>query len=104
MPEDLNKDDVAFEIIFYNGLIQKNPNFIEALVALGDLYTKAGMYKEGLSVDEKLVQLKPNDPIVLYNLACSYSLLKDIDKALRAFKGAINCGYFDFKQHFSPQQ
>jgi len=97
MPQDLNKDDVAFEITFYNGLIRKNPNFIEALVALGDLYTKAGMYKEGLSVDEKLVQLKPDDPIVLYNLACSYSLLKDIDKAFRAFKKAINCGYFDFE-------
>ena len=97
MPENLKKEDIAFEITFYNGLIQKNPNFVEALVALGDLYTKSGMYKEGLSVDEKLVQLKPEDPIVLYNLACSYSLLKDIDKALRAFKGAINCGYSDFE-------
>ena len=97
MPENLKKEDVAFEITFYNGLIRRNPNFIEALVALGDLYTKAGMYKEGLSVDEKLVQLRPDDPIVLYNLACSYSLLKDIDKAFRAFKGAINCGYFDFE-------
>ncbi|MCK5082371.1 MAG: hypothetical protein KAR31_05650, partial [Candidatus Omnitrophica bacterium] len=35
--------------------------------------------------------------VVLYNLACSYSLLKEIDKAFRAFKKAINCGYYDFK-------
>jgi tetratricopeptide (TPR) repeat protein len=97
MPKGLNKDDVNFEIAFYNGLIEKNPNFIEALVALGDLYTRAGMYKEGLDVDEQLVQLKPEDPIVLYNLACSYSLLEDIDKAFRAFKKAINCGYYDFE-------
>lgn len=97
MRDDLNKDDVAFEISFYNGLIQKNPDFIEALVALGDLYTRAGMYREGLKIDEKLVQLKPDDPVVLYNLACSYSLLKDIDKAFRAFKKAINCGYLDFE-------
>ena len=97
MPENLKKEDVDFEIVFYNGLIRRNPNFIEALVALGDLYTKAGMYKEGLSVDEKLVQLRPDDPIVFYNLACSYSLVRDIDKALRAFKGAINRGYFDFE-------
>ncbi|MCK5180603.1 MAG: hypothetical protein KAR32_13820 [Candidatus Omnitrophica bacterium] len=97
MPGKLNKDDVAFEITFYNGLIEKNPDFVEALVALGDLYTKAGMYKEGLAIDEKLVQLRPDDPLVLYNLACSYSLLKDIDKAFRAFKKAINCGYCDFE-------
>ncbi len=96
MPERLKKEDIDFEIVFYNGLIEKNPNFIEAFVALGDLYTKAGMYKEGLAIDEKLVQLKPDDPVVLYNLACSYSLLKDIDKAFRAFKKAINCGYSDF--------
>ena len=97
MPENLKKDDVAFEIAFYNGLIEKNPDFVEALVALGDLYTRAGMYQEGLIIDEKLVQLKPDDPIVLYNLSCSYSLLSDIDKAFRAFKKAINCGYFDFE-------
>lgn len=96
MSGHLKQEDIDFEIAFYNGLIEKNPNFIEALVALGDLYTKAGMYKEGLMIDEKLVQLKPEDPIVLYNLACSYSLLRDIDKAFRAFKKAINCGYFDF--------
>ncbi|MCK5179515.1 MAG: hypothetical protein KAR32_08285 [Candidatus Omnitrophica bacterium] len=97
MLEDINQEDIAFEIAFYNGLIQKNPNFVEALAALGDLYTRAGLHKEGLAVDEKLIQLKPDDPVVLYNLACSYSLLKDIDKAFRAFKKAINCGYFDFE-------
>lgn len=97
MPKDLDQDDVAFEIAFYNGLIEKDPNFTDALAALGDLYTKAGMYREGLSVDEKLVQLRPDDPVVLYNLACSYSLLGEIDKAFRAFKKAINCGYFDFE-------
>ena len=95
-PEHLKQEDIDFELAFYGGLIDKNPNFIEALVALGDLYTKAGLYKEGLVIDERLVQLKPEDPVVLYNLSCSYSLLKDIDKALRAFKKAINCGYLDF--------
>lgn len=97
MTENLKQEDIDFEIAFYNGLIEKNPNFIEALVALGDLYTKSGMYKEGLAIDEQLVQLKPEDPIVLYNLACSYSLLEDIDKAFRAFKKAINRGYYDLQ-------
>lgn len=97
MTENLKQEDIDFEIAFYNGLIEKNPNFIEALVALGDLYTKSGMYKEGLAIDEQLVQLKPEDPIVLYNLACSYSLLEDIDKAFRAFKKAIKRGYYDLQ-------
>lgn len=103
MPKKIDQDDIDFEITFYNGLIAKDPNFIEALVALGDLYTRAGMYREGLAVDEKLVQLKPDDPAVLYNLACSYSLLEDIDKAFRAFKKAINCGYYNF-DHLEQDQ
>jgi len=97
MSEEYNKEDIEFEITFYNGLIEKKPDFAEALVALGELYTSAGMYKEGLSVDEQLVQLKPDDPIVLYNLGCSYSLLGFIDKAYRSVKKAVNCGYSDFE-------
>ena len=96
MSEHLNKDDIEFEIAFFNGLIEKNQNFAEALVALGELYTQAGMIKEGLAVDERLVQLRPSDPIALYNLGCSYSLLGDINKAFRSVKKAINCGYTDF--------
>ncbi len=90
-------DDTDFEIAFYEGIIHKQPNFIEALGALGDLYTKKGDYHKGLVIDEKLAQLKPDDPIVLYNLACSYSLLKDIDKALDVIKQAVKCGYDEFE-------
>jgi tetratricopeptide (TPR) repeat protein len=96
MSKRLKEEDINFEIAFYNGLIEKHANFVEALVVLGDLYTKIGKFKEGLAVDEKLVQLRPDDPVVLYNLACSYSLLGEIDKAFRAFKKAVNRGYMDF--------
>jgi len=97
MAKSINENDINFEIEFYNGLIEKNPNFVEALIALRDLYTTAKMYQEGLAIDEQLVLLRPDDPIILYNLACSYSLLKDVSKSFRAFKKAINCGYTDFK-------
>ena len=97
MTEPIKQEDIDFEIAFYNGLIEKNPNFVQALAALGDLYTKAGRVKEGLSVDEQLVQLRPEDPIILYNLACSYSLIGDIDKSYRAFKKSIRNGYNDFR-------
>jgi tetratricopeptide (TPR) repeat protein len=97
------KDDLEFEIKFCEGLIAKKPDFIEALILLGDLYTRKGMFKEGMEVDEKLIQLRPTDPIIFYNLACSYSLLLEIDKALRSIKRAINCGYTDF-EHLEHDQ
>ena len=63
-----------FEIRFYEGIIEERPNFINALLSLGDIYTKKGFYQEGLAVDRKLIGLLPQDPIVHYNFACSLVL------------------------------
>jgi len=94
------KKNEQFEIQFFEGVLEKSPNFVEALIALGDLYTKHGFYEKGLYVDQKLVQLKPDDPIVLYNLACSYSLLGNLEKAFCVIQIAVARGYdeFDFMQ------
>jgi len=93
----LEISNMDFEISFYEGILEKSPNFIEVLGAIGDLYTKRGLFEEGLRVDERLVQLRPDDEIVLYNLACSYSLMNRVNEALRTIKKAINCGYEDFE-------
>ena len=94
------KKDEQFEIQFFEGVLKGSPNFVEALIALGDLYTKHGFFEKGLHVDQKLVQLKPDDSIVLYNLACSYSLLGNLEKAFRVIQIAVARGYdeFDFMQ------
>jgi Flp pilus assembly protein TadD len=85
-----------FEIKFFEGLVKKQPNFFEALSLLGDAYTRKGFYKEGLEVDKRLVKLKPEDPIVHYNLACSLSLIGDIEGAFKELKKAVLLGYDDF--------
>ncbi|MGE0268471.1 MAG: hypothetical protein AB7S78_08470 [Candidatus Omnitrophota bacterium] len=85
-----------FEIEFYEGLLKKKPDFFEAMALLGDLYTRVGRYQDGLAMDERLYQIDPQNPVVLYNLACSYSLLDQIDLSFRSLKKAINCGYDDF--------
>ncbi len=92
----ISREDLDFEISFYERLLKKRPDFINALVALGDAYTKSGRYEDGLKVDKRLVRLKPDDPLVHYNLACSYSLLKMAESALSALKKAIRLGYRDF--------
>ncbi len=85
-----------FEILFYEKLLEKRPNFIQALSCLGEAYTRKGFYEEGLKIDRKLVQLKPEDPIVHYNLACSLSLLGRTEEALEELKKAVLLGYDDF--------
>jgi len=94
-------DDIDFQIQFYEGILKQKEDFIQALIAVGDLYTKKGFYERGLAVDQKLSRLRPNDPVILYNLACSYSLLNQIDEAFAAIQRAVDAGYtnLDFLQN-----
>jgi tetratricopeptide (TPR) repeat protein len=85
-----------FEILFYEKLLQDRPHFVQALSCLGDAYTRKGFYLEGLEIDKKLAQLKPEDPIVHYNLACSFALLGEGETALQKLKKAVLLGYDDY--------
>lgn len=90
------KIDLDFEISFYEGVLKKRPYFIQALSALGNAYTVRGDYEKGLEIDLVLSRLRGDDPVVQYNLACSYSLLGEIDDAFKTLKQAIMLGYDDF--------
>lgn len=96
----LNRDEkrnLDVEIGFIEGVVRKDPSFVEALQILGDDYTKRGRFTDGLKVDEQLAVLRPQDATVLYNLACSYSLTGQIDQAFDALLRSLGAGYDDFK-------
>lgn len=97
MVKKTKNEELDFEIQFHENLLKKMPDFVEAMSALADLYTKKGAYEEGLKFDEKIVQYKEDDPVAWYNLACSYSLLNQIDKSLASIKKAISRGYDNFR-------
>jgi tetratricopeptide (TPR) repeat protein len=85
-----------FEMSFYEGLIREKPNYIDALKPLAELYTKRGDYEKGLEIDLRLSELCPEDPDVIYNLACSYALTGQTDQSFAALGRAIELGYRDF--------
>ena len=89
--------NLDIEIGFMEGVVKRDPGYLEALQILGDDYTRRGRYTDGLKVDERLVQLKPDDSDVHSNLACSYSLTKRTDLAAEALERALALGYRDFK-------
>jgi tetratricopeptide (TPR) repeat protein len=89
------KEDLDFEIKFFEGIAHHDPDFIEALQILGDAYTKTGQWEKGLKIDERLARLCPDNSLVFYNLACSYSLLKQVEEALGALREAVKLGYSD---------
>lgn len=95
MAKNQHNNDIDFEIRFYESILKESPDFIETIMALADLYTKKGLYREGLQLDEKLARMRPDDPVIFYNLACSYSLLNEHSLALSSIKRAIDLGYDD---------
>ena len=84
------------KIEFIEGLVRRDPQYVDALQILGDHYTQRGRFTDGLQIDEKLAELEPENPVVFYNLACSYSLTQEFDRAVIALHRAIQLGYRDF--------
>src|SRR5580700_10217470 len=85
------------KIEFIEGLVRRDPDYVDALQILGDHYTQRGRILEGLKVDKRLARLEPENPLVFYNLACSFSLSGDIDQAANALEKALQLGYRDFE-------
>ncbi len=48
-------------------------------------------------MDQQLSRLEPQNPLVFYNLACSYSRNEAFDQAADALHRALALGYRDFK-------
>lgn len=89
--------DLDIEISFMEGVIHRDPKFTEAWRVLSDDYARRGKLDEGLKADEQLARIQPDDPVVLYNLACSYSLAKHLDEAIAALTLAVARGFSDFR-------
>ena len=86
-----------FEIDFFEGILAHKPDYFDALSALAEIYTARGLYHKGLEADRRLAQLRPQDPTVIYNLACSLALTGHLDGAFTSLARAIFLGYHDFR-------
>ncbi len=91
-----SEEDPEFEIAFYEGLLRRRPDFLQVLIVLAELYTRRSRHEEALRLDERLAALRPDDPVIHYNLACSRALLGRVEEALDALRRAVRLGYDDF--------
>jgi tetratricopeptide (TPR) repeat protein len=89
------KKDLAVEIGFLESLRPHLPEDLDVLRTLANDYTEVGRYSEGLAADLELSRLLPDDALVHYNLACSYSLLGHLKEAFDTLQRAIHLGYND---------
>jgi tetratricopeptide (TPR) repeat protein len=89
--------ELDVKISFLEGIVRRDSQYVEALQVLGDHYTQRGKFDRSLKVDQQLSRLEPRNPLVFYNLACSYSLNSEFDAAAAALEQALSLGYRDFR-------
>ena len=92
-----DQSQLDFEIEFFGRILEQHSDYVDVLRVQGNNLTLKGRYVEGLQIDRRLIQLRPNDPLAHYNLACSYALLKRTDQAIKTLRRAIELGYHDFR-------
>ena len=89
--------DLDIEISFMEGVVQRDAKYVEAWKALSECYCRRGFFERGLHADVHLARLQPDDPAVLYDLACGYALLQQTEEAITALMKAIAHGFNNFK-------
>lgn len=82
-----------FCIEFCSMILERRPDQLEALEVAANQCTELGYFADGLSLDERLLRLRPDDPGVLYNIACSQALVGRVDDALLSLSRSVLNGY-----------
>ncbi|MBE7560711.1 tetratricopeptide repeat protein [bacterium] len=76
----------------YKKAVLLKPDFIEAVVNLGQLYYQEGEYNQALRCFQEGLTIDPRDPIVLNNLAAAHDALGHYEDAIRLWKAFLKVG------------
>jgi tetratricopeptide (TPR) repeat protein len=71
----------APDIKKYQTLIEQNPNNMDALVALANIYLEKGQLEQAIPIIKKVITIQPNNLEWQFNLAKLYELAEQTDQA-----------------------
>lgn len=91
----VKRSQTDFELEFYGNILKNNTAYPEVLTQLGQIYTLKNRHAEALEIDLRHAQLRPENPVVLYNLGCSQALCGHLQEAVQVLRRAIDHGYDD---------
>lgn len=77
--------------------IENFPREARAYTILATASAWIGEREQAVEAAEQARQLSPNDPVLLYNLACLYSILDEPENALTHLRESIRLGRRDFE-------
>lgn len=86
----LGKDRLALR--YWDLYLEINPSDIIALNDAGTLCLRMGDFTRAISLLKRAVEAQPSNPAPYYNLACAYTALGDLDKALMYLRLALEYG------------
>jgi serine/threonine protein kinase/Flp pilus assembly protein TadD len=74
----------------------KHPNDARARTYYAKVLALLGKLDEAKNEEAKAIKLNPDDPLMLYNAACFYSLIGEKTHAINFLKEAINLGFANY--------
>ncbi|MDR1521000.1 MAG: hypothetical protein LBU23_12800 [Planctomycetota bacterium] len=92
---EAERDYLWFCLEFCGMVLERRPRHFEAMAAAAGHFTTLGFFADGLALDRRLAALFPNDPGILYNLACSLALTGKREEAILGLTLAVAKGYAD---------
>ncbi len=78
--------DTIFDEVYKK--VQQNPNDVDALYHLADLYDRSAQYPEAIETYTRVVKLKPEMGYAWFKMATAYDRLNRPAEAIEAFKSA----------------
>ena len=75
----------------------QNPDDSRARMFYAITLAEKGRKDEAIEEGNKALELSPGDPMMLYNCACLYSQLGEVDRAVETLRQAIAGGYENFR-------
>ncbi len=89
----LHQTDSALAI--YNKLLEKDPDDLDILVSMGDIYTGQNNYNGTICILEKVLEISPQNRNALANLALAYESAGKFEEAEQTFQTAVSANTFD---------
>jgi len=83
------------EIAIYEAQIKKVPEDARARILLAGNYAMQGRFDEAKRECDMAMILRPDDTMILYNSACAFCEMNNLDDALVAIKKAWEAGFKD---------
>jgi len=88
------KEEAAYRRGLENALkhLDLNPDDVRAIYLGSVALIRLGEQKQGLEWASRALAMDPEDPTVLYNIACNYSLASRVEEAIDCLEKAVKAG------------